>query len=344
MLPGADFRMNNEDRISAIYRAILEREPDAQGLRSWSEELANGKGFAEIIDIFMETAEFHDLQRKRNEAKVCTENLIGFVQKAFDNELLIADIGAQNLEYEDHVYSPLQQFPKTRVIGFEPLVSKLQERVVSDGGKNVTILSSFIGDGESHIFHINEPDATSSLLPFNLAVIKRFKELDHLVTVKTEKISTVKLDEVLANVERLDFLKLDIQGFEFEALSNAVDLLSRTLVVHCEVSFMEIYKGQKLFADVDRLLQRADFQFVSFNNLCEYSLVSDGTAQTLDQLGWGDAIYFRNVGEKEDPRNLLIQSLIAALVYGKLSFAKHLAGKYGARSGYSVEEIFDVNL
>lgn len=336
--------MNNEHRISAIYRAVLEREPDAQGLQAWSKELDNGKSFAEVIDLFMETAEFHDLQRKRDEAKICTENLIGFFQEAFDNDLLIADVGAQNLEYEDHVYSPLQQFPKTKVIGFEPLVSKLQERLASDGGKNVTILPSFIGDGECHIFHINEPDATSSLLPFNLAVIKRFKELDHLVTVKTKKISTVKLDEVLANVERLDFLKLDIQGFEYEALSNAVDLLSRTLVVHCEVSFMEIYKGQKLFADVDRLLQGADFRFVSFNNLCEYSLVSDGTAQTLDQLGWGDAVYFRDVGEEEDPRNLLIQSLIAALIYGKLSFAKHLAGKYDERTGDSFEKIFEANL
>lgn len=336
--------MDDEHLIAAMYRAVLEREPDAQGLRSWSEKLANGESFAEIIDLFMETAEFHDLQKKRDEAKVCTENLINFVRETSDNQLLIADVGAQNLEYENHVYSPLQQFPKTKVIGFEPLVSKLQERVVTDGEKNVTILPSFIGDGRSHVFHINEPDATSSLLPFNFVVTKRFKELNHLVTVETKKISTVKLDDVLANVERLDFLKLDIQGFEYEALLSAVDLLSRTLVVHCEVSFMEIYKGQKLFADVDRLLQEADFRFVSFNHLCEYSLVGDGSAQTLDQLGWGDAVYFRDVGEKEDPCNLLIQSVIAALVYGKLSFARHLAGKYDGRTGDSLEKIFAVSL
>lgn len=336
--------MGNEHKIAAIFRAVLEREPDAQGLRAWSEELDNGKGFAEIIALFMETAEFHDLQRKRDEAKVCTENLIGFFQKAFDNELLIADVGAQNLEYEDHVYSPLQQFLKTKVIGFEPLMNKLQERKASDNGKNVTILPLFIGDGENHIFHINKPDATSSLLPFNLSVTKKFKELDCLSTVKTEKISTVKLDAALANEKRLDFLKLDIQGFEYQALLNALDLLSRTLVVHCEVSFIEIYKGQKLFTDVDRLLREADFCFVSFNHLCEYSFVSGGASQTLDQLGWGDAVYFRVVGKKEDPSNLLIQSLIAALIYGKISFARHLARKYDERTGHSFEKIFEVNL
>ncbi len=68
------------------------------------------------------------------------------------------------------------------------------------------------------------------------------------------------------------------------------------------------------------------------------------SAQTPDQFGGGDAVYFRVVGEKEDPSNLLIQSLIAALIYGKLSFAKHLAGKYDERTGDSLEKIFEVSL
>ena len=72
--------------------------------------------------------------------------------------------------------------------------------------------------------------------------------------------------------------------------------------------------------------------------------MSGNSAQTPDQLGWGDAVYFRIVGKKEDPRNLLIQSLIAALIYGKLSFAKHLARKYDERTGDSFEKIFEVNL
>lgn len=95
--------------------------------------------------------------------------------------------------------------------------------------------------------------------------------------------------------------------------------------------------------DICREHGPADIRFISFNYLCECSLVSGGSAQALDQLGWGDAVYFRIVGEKEDPRSLLIQSLISALIYGKLSFAKHLAGKYDERVGDSFEKIFEVN-
>jgi hypothetical protein len=47
-----------------------------------------------------------------------------------------------------------------------------------------------------------------------------------------------------------------------------------------------------------------------------------------DQLGWGDGIYFKNNELFNEPESLMIQSLIALLVYNKFSLAATLAEKH----------------
>ena len=136
-----------------------------------------------------------------------------------------------------------------RVIGFEPLEHRRLERL-SAASAQVELLPAFVGDGGRHVFHIDVPDATSSLLPFNETVTRRLRGLQNLHTANTENAATVTLDDVLAAEERVDFLRLVIQGFELNALEHAKQLLLRTQVVHCEVSFVEIYMGQALFLEV----------------------------------------------------------------------------------------------
>ena len=41
-------------------------------------------------------------------------------------------------------------------------------------------------------------------------------------------------------------LKLDVQGFEFEALLGCESILSSFEAIYCECSFVELYHGQKL--------------------------------------------------------------------------------------------------
>lgn len=46
----------------------------------------------------------------------------------------------------------------------------------------------------------------------------------------------VRLDDFLSNVDRLEFIKMDIEGAEFEAMLGAVDLISRTRpIIHMEI-------------------------------------------------------------------------------------------------------------
>jgi FkbM family methyltransferase len=65
-------------------------------------------------------------------------------------------------------------------------------------------------------------------------------------------VSVVRLDEWATSrgITHLDFLWLDLQGFELEALKGAGDLLSTVLAVHAEVSNVELYEGAPLYPEV----------------------------------------------------------------------------------------------
>ena len=193
----------------------------------------------------------------------------------------------------------------------------------------------FIGVGARHLFHLNDPDATSSLLPFNEAVIGSLVGLTELRTTKMAQVKTETLDDILSEEPRIDFLKFDIQGFELPALRHAAETLARTLVVHCEVSFVEIYEGQALFSDVEAYLRKSGFRFMDFSYECRYA-VSGGGATTQDQLGWADAVFFRDWRQGDDPHVLLRQSIMASLVYRKLSLGAALAGRYARQTGADV--------
>ena len=55
-------------------------------------------------------------------------------------------------------------------------------------------------------------------------------------------------------------LKLDVQGFELEALQGCESLLSEFEWVYCECSFVELYLGQKLVSDVIEWLSKKKFR------------------------------------------------------------------------------------
>jgi FkbM family methyltransferase len=330
----------HEDIVRGLYRGFLGREPDAPGLRHWSGVLAAGGDAGALLEAIVHSEEYlrGDAERaRRGDARAAvTARAAALLQQRAP---VIVDIGAQELADEQHVYAPLTQALPCQVIGFEPLEEKLNERVLHDGGR-VRMYPNFIGDGERHLFHINVPDATSSLLPLNQALNGELVDLSHLRTEKTVEVATSRLDEVLADCERVDFLKLDIQGFELPALQHAGAVLARTNVIHCEVSFAPIYQGQALFSEVETLLRAHGFVFLDFASSCRYAYHGESGSTSRDRLGWGDAVFFRDPALLADPRDLLAQMLIALLVYDKYSLAESLAARYDALAGTALAPLF----
>lgn len=108
----------------------------------------------------------------------------------------------------------------------------------------------FINRTCTKVVHDNEPI-------HNYAGLNRIIELE-----------TITLEEwrhrhkVTANI---DFIKLDIQGAEYEVLNSSRSFLKEALGVIAEVWFYPLYENLPLFGDVDALMRQYKFEFFSFH-------------------------------------------------------------------------------
>ncbi len=314
--------------VYGLYRGFLGRDPEPDGLKHWTGRIMAGDRSDTVLNAILASEEYR-LQVLQQKPQAARSRLIREISARAGpllaaRPLTIVDVGAQDLPGEPHIYAPLcgAGLP-CGVIGFEPLQEKLEARRLGNPDPSIRLLPTFIGDGGTHVFHINSPDTTSSLLPFNADLISQLADLSPFFTERTEVVSTRTLDEVLGDTAHVDFLKLDIQGFELPVLQNAGRVLARTNVIHCEVSFAEMYRGQAMFSEVEAFLRTQGFHFIDFSFLCSYPYHCRSGGNSRDRLGWADAVFFKD-SELSSGTDLLVQALIASLVYDKDTFAEML--------------------
>ena len=307
--------------ISRLYRQILGREPDDPGLSHHVQMLQRTGSLADVVTALTESDEF----AVRLGASSPVRSATSAVQlPSLTEPITVVDIGAQRLVDQQHAYAPLQDAGfLLSVVGFEPLSDRLEDRRDAEAGSNLELSGNFVGDGTDQIFYINILDNTSSLLPLNKQLTSQFVEIRHLHTVRTEKAKTQRLDDLLKYVPRVDFLKLDIQGFELHALRGAHDLIKRTLVVHCEVSFAEIYEGQCHFSDVEAFLREKGFDLIDLIHAHRGGYVVPSGTIVGDRLLWADAVFFKSL-EHVTPDERAVQATIAQHVYKKVGLAERL--------------------
>lgn len=107
-------------------------------------------------------------------------------------------------------------YPRSRIIGFEPDSQNfqiLEKNMVSNGFKDVQMENAavWIKNGE-----ISFTNAGS--------------EASHIIEEKSEnkaQVRCVRLVEILSDYDQIDFLKIDIEGAEYEVLKDCTPYLSR---------------------------------------------------------------------------------------------------------------------
>lgn len=194
-------------------------------------------------------------------------------------------------------YQALVDAGRARIMGFEPNVVEC-ERLNLAYGEPHRFFPHFIGDGKPATFHETNWNLTGSLFEPNTPLLEKFQNLAELVTpVARHTVNTTRLDDI-AEIYNVDFIKIDVQGSELTIFQNALHALSGTLLIQTEVEFVELYKGQPMFADVDTFLRGAGFQFHAFEGFgrrCFKPLVVNGDLDTgVRQVLWSDALYVRD--------------------------------------------------
>lgn len=160
----------------------------------------------------------------------------------------VVDIGANRGQFS---LAARRWAPAARVEAFEPLPGPADVfRRVFGGDGGVRLHPSAIGPvAETRAMHVSARDDSSSLLPISAAQTTMFPGTQE---AGLASVSVAPLDAFLGadDIVAPALLKLDVQGYEFEALCGCEALLKSFDWVYCECSFVEFYTGQKLADEV----------------------------------------------------------------------------------------------
>lgn len=212
-----------------------------------------------------------------------------------ETPITVCDVGAALGESPS--YQSLVDRGAARIVGFEPERTECERLNVAYGAPHL-FLPYFVGDGRDQVFHQTNWNLTGSLFEPNRELNECFNNLVEVTQlVAKHPVTTVRLDDI-AELDDIDFLKIDVQGAELMIFQNGRRRLSTTLMIQTEVEFIHHYKNQPLFADVDGELRAQGFQFHTFQGfgsrafkpLAKTSSINDGFRQII----WSDAIYVRD--------------------------------------------------
>ena len=154
-------------------------------------------------------------------------------------------------------------------------------------------------DGEIKTFNITSKSASSSL--FDLDEHKnQYPEID---IVQKIEVTTSRLDSILSPSDAFDFVILDIQGAESQAIEGLGTRIDAVKWIFTEVSKRELYAGATLYKDLDSQLSKLGFRrvFTAWDR----------------RAGWGDALYARSSNYKISLRQILLIQLSRLLRFGR---------------------------
>lgn len=125
---------------------------------------------------------------------------------------------------------------------------------------------------KKNLFHSDNMQAASTLAPEKIKNL--YPEINFTVT---SIYTTITLKDLIPVRVNCNFLNIDIQGAEFEAIKGLGDLIDQIDYIYTEVYSMELYRDNGLIKDVDRYLRKRGIIRVG--------------ADLNPKIGWGDALY-----------------------------------------------------
>lgn len=200
-----------------------------------------------------------------------------------NEKITIFDVGAnQGLIISKFI----SLFPNATIHAFEPYqpyASLLNQQFYSNPNIKINTIGISNNKGEQ-LFNINKSIDTSSLLHSKKTGLNSDEQVK---TVNQINISLTTIDEYLKNEEaqRINILKLDIQGSELNALRGAeIALKNKNIdIIFTEAYFVQQYENQPLFSDIVKYL--FDYGYV----------IQDiyHPIYGLSKLAWCDVMFIR---------------------------------------------------
>jgi len=157
-------------------------------------------------------------------------------------------------------------YPDAAVEAFEPLEGHFAGfRQWTAPWKDVRLHAVALGPSVGTVaLEVTDFSDASSVL----ALTDEGRKTFNIAAAGRREVPMETLDGMVASgrVREPDLIKLDVQGYELEALKGAEKCLRAARAVICEVSFRAFYEGQALFPDVLAYLGGRGFSLYAFGS------------------------------------------------------------------------------
>jgi FkbM family methyltransferase len=183
----------------------------------------------------------------------------------------VVHVGAHAAEEQDD-YEKFRFGPVVWIEAQPLLVEQLRNRIKPPS----KVVQALIWDksGENMLLRITNNSQSSSVFELGTHEIN----YPDVKVVSEVMLKTVRLDEILPEDSSFNFLNLDIQGAEYQALKSLGNRLDEFDYIYLEVNGGQVYKGIKQVENIDTLLGEEGFSRV---------------ATFWTEAFWGDALYIR---------------------------------------------------
>jgi FkbM family methyltransferase len=195
----------------------------------------------------------------------------------------VVHVGA-HLAEEAHDYEKFRWTPVTWVEAQPELANQLKQKLDPNNHK-VFEAAIWIENGIKLQLNIASNSQSSSLLDFGT----HSNSYPNIVTVGKVEVITKRLDSLISFSDMPNFINLDIQGVELNAIKSLGNLIENLDYIYVEVNRKQVYVNCTQVSELDEFLLSHGFK--------------RRTTRWYILQGWGDALYVR-IG-KDSSRGLL---------------------------------------
>lgn len=174
-----------------------------------------------------------------------------------------------------------EELPDYETFGFGPVIwveaqpnlaAELKIRIQDPS----EVIEALVWDksGERMSLKVTNNGQSSSVFDFGTHMV----DYPEIQVVSEISLTTARLDEILPSGLYHNFLNIDIQGAEYQALKGLGLLIAEFSYIYLEVNKGQVYTGINQVGDIDRLLEESGFIRV---------------ATVWTPASWGDALYMK---------------------------------------------------
>lgn len=202
-----------------------------------------------------------------------------------------AHLAEEKNEYERYHWTPVIW------IEAQPELVRILEEQLSNNKHSIIQAAIWHKDDEIRILNIASNSQSSSFLEFD----SHRKSYPEITKVGEIEVRTSRLDTILSERSRGNFINIDIQGVELQALKSLGKLIANIDYIYVEVNRKEVYAECTKVDEIDRYLAIFGFK----RRFTRWIL----------KHGWGDALYVRSEVTLKIKRKQIMRLKIATFIF-----------------------------